>query len=154
MAALSDTRLGIDAKHYIQSLLSDPDSREPLVASTGGLPLALTQRVETDLRTLDRLGIKPVFVFAGLPLASRPAFKGFDIHADRETAVKNEAWNHYENGDVEKAISTLTGVRNGGWTDYKDVARLILRVFRHRSVEYVIAPYQEIAQVKSATVRC
>jgi hypothetical protein len=147
LAALSDTRLGIDAKHYIQSLLSDPDTREPLVASTGGLPLALTQRVETDLRTLDRLGIKPVFVFAGLPLASRPPVKGFDAQADRETSTKNEAWSHYENGEVEKAIATLTGVRNGGWTDHKDVARLILRIFRHRFVEFVIAPYQEIAQV-------
>jgi hypothetical protein len=37
-----------------------------LVNHSGGLPLALTQRIESDLRALEKLRIKPVFVFPGL----------------------------------------------------------------------------------------
>jgi hypothetical protein len=70
-----------------------------------------------------------------------------DVQAEREMAVKNEAWSWYENGQVEKAVVCLTQIRGGAWTDWKDVTRLILRIFRHRMVEYVVAPYLEYAQV-------
>ena len=39
---LSDSRLGIDAAYYIQNVLEDPETREPLLAATGGLPLTLS----------------------------------------------------------------------------------------------------------------
>jgi hypothetical protein len=149
LKALSGTRLGIDAAHYIRTLLSEPDSREPLVASTGGLPLALVSRVEADLRNLEVLRIRPVFVFAGLPTSSRPPPKGMDQMAERELQVKNEAWSHYENGQVDRAVMTLAQIRGGAWTDWRDVVRSILRIFRHRFVEYIIAPYNETAQVSS-----
>lgn len=146
LEALRGTRLGIDATHYIKTLLSDPTSREPLVASTGGLPLALGQRIENDLRVLEKYGIKPVFILAGLPLASRPPPKGIDPQ-ERETHVKQEAWSFYENGEVEKAVMTLASVRGGAWTDHRDVLRLVLRQLRHRYVEYIVAPYLEYAQL-------
>jgi hypothetical protein len=147
LSALSGTRLGIDAAHYIKILLSEPDSREPLVAATGGIPLALVHRIEADLRSLESFRIKPVFVFAGLPTSSRPPPKGMDELAKREMNLKNEAWTHYENGEVERAVLTLTQVRGGQWADWRDVVRSILRIFRHRMVEYLVAPYFEFAQV-------
>ena len=147
--ALSGTRLGIDAAHYIKTLLSEPDSREPLVAATGGIPLALVARIEADLRSLESLRIRPVFVFAGLPASVRPPQKGMDPLAARETNIKDEAWMHYENGEVDRAIMTLTQIRGGAWTDWRDLVRSILRIFRHRFVEYLVAPYFEFAQVSS-----
>lgn len=146
LESLRGTRLGIDATHYITTLLSDPTSREPLVASTGGLPLALPHRIENDLRVFESYKIIPVFILAGLPLASRPPLKGVDLQ-DRETHVKQEAWSYYENGEVEKAVMTLASVRGGAWTDHRDVLRLVLRQLRHRYVEYIVAPYLEYAQL-------
>ncbi|KAI6108785.1 hypothetical protein EDD16DRAFT_59761 [Pisolithus croceorrhizus] len=64
---LADSRLGIDAHYYLKQLAENLPSREPLLAATGGLPLALTTRIETDLRTLEKLRIKPVFVFPWSP---------------------------------------------------------------------------------------
>ncbi|KAK8847637.1 hypothetical protein IAR55_005496 [Kwoniella newhampshirensis] len=128
ISALANTRLGIDASYYLKHLLSDQDSREPLVASTGGLPLAMTSRIENDLRALERQGIKPVFIFSGLPLSSRPPPKGPDPQAERETQVKNEAWSYYENGQVERAIMQLTAIKNGAWTDWRDLMSTIPRV--------------------------
>ncbi|WWC86657.1 uncharacterized protein L201_001534 [Kwoniella dendrophila CBS 6074] len=155
LSAIANTRLGIDATHYLQHLLSDPDSREPLVAATGGLPLGIISKIENDLRSLERLNIKPIFVFSGLPLSStiKPLLQqknqglGPDIQAERENQIKNEAWSYYENGQVERSIMQLTAIRNGSWTDSKDLLRLIIRLFRHRFVEFVIAPYLEFAQL-------
>ena len=148
LSALSGTRLGIDGVHYIKTLLSEVDTREPLVASTGGLPLAISARIETNLRALETLHIKPVFVFAGLPISSKPPPKGLDPVGERELATKNEAWGHYESGEVNRAIQTLTQVRGGAWTDWRDLIRSVLRIFRHRFTEYVVAPYLEWAQVR------
>lgn len=72
--------------------------------------------------------------------------------AEREASVKNEAWAFYENGQVERAVVSLTQTRGGAWADYRDVTRLILRIFRHRFVEYVVAPYLQFAQVSPADV--
>ncbi|KAG2358974.1 hypothetical protein BDR07DRAFT_1520839, partial [Suillus spraguei] len=57
LSVLSDSRLGIDASYYLKLLTDNPPSREPLLAATGGLPLALTTRIESDLRTLEKLRI-------------------------------------------------------------------------------------------------
>jgi hypothetical protein len=127
--------------------LTEPETREPLVAATGGTALAVVARIEKDLRSLEQLRIKPVFVFAGLPTSPRVPQKGQSILANRETAIKNEAWGYYEDGEVDRAIMTLTQVREGGWADWRDLVRNILRIFRHRLVEYIIAPYLEFAQV-------
>ncbi|KAL7419094.1 COP9 signalosome complex subunit 5 [Cryptotrichosporon argae] len=145
LSALSGTRLGIDAHVYLRALLSDGEAREPLVASTGGLPLALTTRIEADLRALERLGVKPVFVFPGLPFAPRPTRA--TAANERENAAKNDAWAHYEDGNVERAVVALTQVRGGAWVDVADVMRVVLRLFKHRLVEYIIAPYLASAQL-------
>jgi hypothetical protein len=163
LSSLSDSRLGIDAAHYIRKLLTNENTREVLVAATGGLPIALITQIESDLRTLERLRIKPVFVFPGLPLVKHLPPKGQDHGAQREALVKNNAWVAYENGDAEGAARILTSARQGAWTDWRDVTRLVLRIFRHRMVEYIVAPYLQWAQVSdqhplpdhhSLTARC
>lgn len=148
LSALSDTRIGIDVAHYLRRLISAEGSREPLVAATGGLPIALISMVETDLRSLERLRIKPVFVFPGLPLNRRLPPKGRDFGQERNAGIRNQAWLQYENGLAEDAARTLAnGPNHGGWTDYREMTRLVLRIFRHRLVEYVFAPYLPWAQV-------
>lgn len=149
MAALAGSRLGIDASHYLQTVLGQ--APEPIVASTGGLPLALASKFEEDLRRLERHSITPVLVFAGLPLiaAARAPTKTPEA-ARREEAIKADAWARYENGEPEAAVEVLKTAKRGAWTDHKDLLRTVLRVCRHRSVEYLIAPYLEFAQVSRA----
>ena len=147
LSSLQNTRLGIDVNHYLRTELSDPEHREPLVVCTGGVPLGLINHIEQHTRILSQNGVTPLFVFGGLPLSYRNGYRGAEVAPDRELAVKNEAWSHYENGNVDKAISVLSTVRGGAWTDHKDLTRLMLRLFRHRSTEYVVAPYLEMAQV-------
>nr|ODN90857.1 XPG domain-containing protein [Cryptococcus depauperatus CBS 7855] len=147
ISALNNTRLGIDATYYLNHLLTDPDTREPLVAATGGLPLAIVLKIENDLRALERQGIKPVFVFSGLPLASRPPPKGPDAKAERENIIKNEAWALYDQGEPLAAVEKLVQFNNGNFVDQKDLLRSIMRLFRHRFVEFVVAPYLGFAQL-------
>lgn len=146
LATLSDSRLGIDASYYLQLLTDNPPSREPLLAATGGLPLALTQRIESDLRALEKLRIKPVFVFPGLLPNKR--WKQHH-HAEHLEACRDRqnAWTKYEAGQEEAATKLFEGRSSfAQW----DLWRMVLRVFKHRNVEFLIAPYVAWAQVRMA----
>ncbi|KAJ7691926.1 XPG I-region protein [Mycena rosella] len=143
LSVLSDSRLGIDASYYLQQLTDTPPSREPLLAATGGLPLALTQRIEADLRTLEKLRIKPVFVFPGLtPNRRWKAHAGAgDTEACRD---RRDAWAKYEAGQEDAATKLFEGRSSfAQW----DLWRMVLRIFRHRNVEFIVAPYVAWAQL-------
>lgn len=146
LSVLSDSRLGIDASYYLTQLTENPPSREPLLAATGGLPLALTQRIEADLRVLEKLRIKPVFVFPGL-VPKRNAKHIQHQQGENSQAMQNrrDAWAKYEAGQEDEA-TRLFEMRSGlhQW----DLWRMVLRIFRHRNVEFVVAPYVAWAQVR------
>lgn len=154
LSVLSDSRLGIDASYYLKQLTDNPPSREPMLAATGGLPLALTQRIESDLRALEKLRIKPVFVFPGLIPNKRGKQQGqqqnsgFDQNEVNDACRdRREAWNKYELG-LEDAATKLFEGRSG--LQQWDLWRMVLRIFRHRNVEFIIAPYVAWAQVSLA----
>lgn len=146
LSVLSDSRLGIDASYYLGILTENPPSREPLLAATGGLPLALTQRIESDLRILEKLRIKPVFVFPGL-LPNR-RWKQQQQHQQEQNEAcrdRREAWAKYEAGQ-EEAATKLFESRNN--LQQWDLWKMVLRIFRHRNVEFMVAPYVSWAQVR------
>ncbi|KAF8625513.1 hypothetical protein AX17_006825 [Amanita inopinata Kibby_2008] len=143
LSTLCDSRLGIDASYYLQNLLDHPTSREPLLAATGGLPLGLVQRIESDLRNLERLHIKPVFVFPGLAPNKRwkPQNQSEISEACRD---RREAWAKYEEGHEDAATKLFEG--RSCFLQW-DIWRMILRIFRHRNVEFIVAPYLAWAQL-------
>jgi hypothetical protein len=144
ISVLADSRLGIDAAYYLQQLLESPSSKEPLLAATGGLPLALAQRIEADLRVLEKSRIKPVFVFPGLQPIKKYVRNQPPEHMDA-CRDRRDAWTKYENGQEEAATKLFEG-RHGlaQW----DLWRMVLRIFRNRNVEFIIAPYIAWAQVR------
>jgi hypothetical protein len=143
LSVLSDSRLGIDASYYLQQLIDTPPSREPLLAATGGMPLALTTRIEADLRALEKAHIKPVFVFPGLIPNRRWKPNQHNEHHDA-CRDRREAWTKYEGGQEDAATRLFEG-RSG--LQQWDFWRMVLRIFRHRNVEFLVAPYLAWAQV-------
>ena len=131
-------------------MLDNPPSREPLLAATGGPPLALVTRIESDLRVLEKLRIKPVFVFPGLTpnKKMRPHLQQEHADAMRD---RQAAWGKYEGGQEDAATKLFEGRANiVQW----DIWRMVLRIFRHRNVEYLVAPYVAWAQVCLASFVC
>ena len=115
------------------------------MAATGGLPLALTTRIESDLRALEKYRVKPVFVFPGLQPNKRfNKAAAFGNGVEQACKDRREAWDHYERGRTDAATRLFDGKGNVvQW----DLWRSILRIFRHRNVEFLIAPYVAWAQV-------
>ncbi|KAF7317594.1 XPG I-region protein [Mycena kentingensis (nom. inval.)] len=143
LSVLSDSRLGIDASHYLEQLTDNAPSREPLLAATGGLPLALSQRIESDLRALEKLRIKPVFVFTGLT-PNRRWKPNANVEHTEACRDRREAWSKYEAGQEDAATKLFEG--RSAFQQW-DLWRMVLRIFRHRNVEYIVAPYLAWAQL-------
>ena len=143
LSIISESRLGIDASYYLQNLLDGPATREPLLAATGGLPLALIQRIESDLRSLERLHIKPVFVFPGLIPNKRWKTQNY-TEINEACRDRRDAWAKYEEGQEEAATKLFEG--RSCFSQW-DIWRIVLRIFRHRNVEFIVAPYLAWAQV-------
>lgn len=188
LSTLSETRLGIDAAFYLSQVLDPPSSstnassasvavKEPLLAATGGVPLSLAARVENDLRVLEKLRIKPVFVFPGLlprkgsrnhgpggvgpaggpggPVPNSPQVGNMNqlnvnlgvTHGGEyaeEMKERREAWELYERGETDQAELLFSG--RSGITHW-ELWRSVLRMFRNRNVEFLVAPYTATAQV-------
>ncbi|PWN53396.1 hypothetical protein IE53DRAFT_324877 [Violaceomyces palustris] len=143
LSALKDTRLGIDVTYYLRQLLSSPASSEPLVAALGGQPLALISHIEHDLRALEKARVKPVFVLNGLPPNKKTRPFSYD---DPRPKQRTRAWEAYENGNVDLAHQFLSTSNS---LHYPDLYRAILRAFRHRNVEFIVAPYLAVGQLVS-----
>lgn len=146
LSALKETRIGIDLDIYLQSVLTNPASYEPYVAALGGAPLALITHVENDIRYLERCRIRPVFILSGLPPSTRRTQRPSFLDDTHKAALRAQAWDAYDEGDVARMQDLLTSSRS---TDISEVVRSVLRAFRHRNVEFLVAPYLAGGQMVS-----
>ncbi|QRW17261.1 hypothetical protein RhiXN_05263 [Rhizoctonia solani] len=152
LSTLAESRLGIDASHYLSNLLDNPTTRESYLAATGGIPLSLASRIEQDLRALEKLHIKPVFVFPGLPPNKRISKNTPQQNAAKQmeaAQARRDAWNCYESGRNDQATKLFESRSN---VEQWDLWRPVLRIFRHRNVEFIIAPYSSLAQVSLSSI--
>lgn len=154
----------------------DPTTSDAFLAAVGGAPLTLTAEVsctyqrwpacsclldaeltasvlvavllrpafvqiEKDLKALERAGVKPVFVFSGVNPQERDRPFMMD---DPRNWRRAQAWEHYEQGRVPQAQADFGSSNSVLPTD---VMRIVHRLFKQRSVEFVVAPYLAWAQL-------
>ncbi|WFC99749.1 hypothetical protein MYAM1_002494 [Malassezia yamatoensis] len=141
LSLLKDTRLGIDLSYYLRQLLANDEVSEPLAAAIGAQPQAFLSRIERDLRVLDQHRIRPVFVLNGLSPTKRTRPFSYE---DRRPGLRQRAWEAYEAGDVDLAIKHL---RASNSIHFHDLYRMVLRMFRHKHVEFLVAPYLATGQL-------
>jgi hypothetical protein len=115
LSALKDAVLGIEAAYYLGRLLNNPPSKEPLLSALGGFPFALKTYIESDLETLKRNGIVPLFVFSGMDLAKKD--KPFSNLNDSALA-NTRAWELYDQHQAVQAVETFG---NSGKDEYATI---------------------------------
>ena len=104
LAAIKDTVIGIEAAHYLDRLLNNPPSKEPLLSALGGFPFALRTHIENELEAMQSFGIKPLFVFSGMDFAAREKRTREMSDAVR---ANSEAWGLYNQHQAVRAVETF-----------------------------------------------
>lgn len=113
-----------------------------LPISAGAHPSFPSAEIEGDLKSLEKAGVKPVFVFNGIT----PKDYERPFGADEPKAWRRaSAWENYEQGRVfpqaQQEFAASAPVVPA------DVMRMVHRLFKQRSVEFVVAPYLAWAQL-------
>ncbi|KAK5119019.1 hypothetical protein LTR62_000230 [Meristemomyces frigidus] len=138
-----DTAFGIDADEYLDTLLTNTLTKEPLLPALGGLPFALAKHVDDDLESFTAAGIKPVFVFNGLQTGSKDK-AGVLREVRKAAADLDDAWSIYDQGRGEEAVAAF-----GKACTYKTahISRwLQLHLFK-RGASIFTAPYTASSQL-------
>lgn len=97
------TVVGFDAEDYLNTLLTNAQTREPLLPALGGLPFALQQHVDQDLDHLQKAGVRPLFTFNGLDIACRDR-KSISKESQKAVNTLDEAWRVYDLGQGDSAV--------------------------------------------------
>lgn len=95
--------IGIEAEDYLNSLLTNSQTREPLLPALGGLPFALKEHIDKDLDNFRHAGIIPTFVFNGLELGCRDR-KTISKESQKAVQILDEAWRVYDQGRGDDAV--------------------------------------------------
>lgn len=161
---LKERRLGIEAEDYINDILTNSPTKEPLLPALGGLPFALEEIVKGQISILKEHGIQPFFVFSGLKLNGQEDKLQASLKATKSIA---NAWELYNASEPERAVSefgtlckldtqnqdaykiTVTDLDPLGTLDVDHIYRYIQSIFRKNNVDFLVAPYSSCAQVSS-----
>ena len=104
LSDLSGAVLAIEASFYLDRLLNQPPSKEPLLPALGGLPFSLKAHIQNELGILAEHGVRPVFIFNGMEAGKkhRP-FKDMDDAA----RLNGSAWELYNRHEAEQAVESF-----------------------------------------------
>ena len=113
---MQDAVIGVEATNYLQHMLENPPSHEPLLAALGGDPIGLRHHIATELDQWKTNGMKPLFVFDGQSIVGKD---DMTLQNSKAALVKTQsAWNLYSQSHPEEAVKTFgaSGKQEGPWT--------------------------------------
>ncbi|KAL1302303.1 hypothetical protein AAFC00_002718 [Neodothiora populina] len=140
---LRNHRLGIDAEDYINNLLANQPTREPLLPALGGLPFSLKGIVESHISILEQHGVEPTFVFNGLSHNAQEDRMRIMAGSAKAFAA---AWDLYGASQPDQAVNEFGTLCT---LDVENVYRYVQTILRKRGVKFFIAPYSAAAQLAS-----
>lgn len=104
ISQFEDAVIGYDAEDFVNVLLAQDGTREPLLPALGGLPFALKAHIDRELENIQKFTKKkPLFMFNGIDLALHDR-KTISKESDRAVRILEEAWRVYDNGDGDAAV--------------------------------------------------
>lgn len=102
LADLKDAVLGVEATSYLQHMLDDTPTNEPLLAALGGDPIALKAHIENDLNRWKENKMRPLFVFDGQSVVGKDEMA---LRQARAALTKTQkAWDMYSKNQPEEAV--------------------------------------------------
>ncbi|PPJ61351.1 hypothetical protein CBER1_09605 [Cercospora berteroae] len=139
-----DAVIGYDAEDFINILLVQEGTREPLLPALGGLPFALRSHIDRELANIEKFTKKkPLFVFNGLDLDLYDR-KFISKESERAVRILEEAWRVYDNGDGDAAVRAFERActyRTG------HILRFLYHYLHEKGAHVMVAPYSAAAQL-------
>ncbi|TVY59659.1 Uncharacterized protein LSUE1_G008380 [Lachnellula suecica] len=139
---MKDAHIGVDATAYLQHMIDDTPSHEPLLAALGGDPMTLKHYLEAELDLWKENKLTPVFVFDGMSSVGKDKVA---LRKAMEGLVQTEkAWRLYSDGHPETAVQTFG---TSGAIRAQDLYRILQDILTERKLAFKVAPFSACAQL-------
>ena len=105
LADLENAVIGVEASHYLQTLIDRPPTHEPLLAALGGYPMTFKSHIENELKHWRDNKMKPLFVFDGQTNVGRD-----EISLRKAKAALSQtqrAWDLYADNQPDEAVKAF-----------------------------------------------
>lgn len=109
LADMENAVIGVEATAYLQHMIEEPPTHEPLLAALGGEPIALKQHIERELDNWKTNKMTPIFVFEGQSIVGSDEVAL--SHAAEALSKTTRAWNLYSDNEPGDAVKTFGGSR-------------------------------------------
>ncbi|KAI9667560.1 MAG: hypothetical protein M1821_000376 [Bathelium mastoideum] len=141
ISELDGAVIAIEASHYLNRLLVNPNLKEPLLAALGGLPFTMRNTVSNDMAAFRTAGITPVFIFDGIDVSkTRALFQ----QADEAVRANSTAWNLY---NQHHAVDAVAAFGESCAVTPETFYRYFQLLLKELGVDFQVAPYSALAQL-------
>lgn len=137
---MKECRVGIEGNYWLRKILATV-AKEGAPVAMGGAPLSLRAAIDKEIIAIKSFNIIPLFVFNGLSIIRKD--RPFSTE-DLRPAKRTTAWDLYEKGKVEQALSTWA---SSGSIYIQDLLHIVCDALRDHNVEFMRAPYSSWAQL-------
>jgi len=104
-ADMKDAVVGVEATSYLQHMIDDPPSHEPLLGALGGDPIGLKQHIKDELKKWSDNNMTPLFVFDGQSVVGKDEVT---LAAAKNALAKTQrAWDLYAENHPEEAVKAF-----------------------------------------------
>lgn len=142
IAELEDCAIAVDATYYLQRMLTNPPSREPLLTALGGLT-GVHNHIDSDLDLWEEHKITPFFIFDGQSITGQDEV--FIRRGRRAIEQSNHAWELYVNGQAQEAVDSF-GNHNGAFRP-QTLYPMLQSILKRRGLHFLVPPYNAAAQI-------
>ncbi|KAF2216184.1 hypothetical protein CERZMDRAFT_93483 [Cercospora zeae-maydis SCOH1-5] len=144
ISEFEDAVIGYDAEDFINILLVQEGTKEPLLPALGGLPFALRSHIDRELANIEKFTKKkPLFIFNGIDLELYDR-KFVSKESERAVRILEEAWRVYDSGDGDAAVRAFERActyRTG------HILRFLYHYLHEKGANVMVAPYNAAAQL-------
>ena len=114
LAELENAVIGVEASHYLQTLIERAPTNEPLLAALGGDPMTFRSHIENELKQWKDNKMTPFFVFDGQTNVGRDEIS---LRKAKAALTKTQdAWRLYADNQPDEAVKHFgaSGMRTNG----------------------------------------
>jgi hypothetical protein len=105
LAELENAVIGVEASHYLQTLIDRPPTHEPLLAALGGDPMTFKSHIENELKQWKDNNMTPLFVFDGQTNVGRDEIS---LRKAKAALVETQdAWRLYADNQPDEAVKAF-----------------------------------------------
>lgn len=140
--SFAGTSILVEASYYLQQLIDNKPTQEPLLSALAGFPLSLQMHIESNLSKWKEFQITPTFIFDGQAIVGK---ERTSLRLAKEALTRTQAaWDLYSRNNASRAVMEF-GESHAVCAE--TLYTFFQRILVAKGISFQIAPHNACAQI-------